>query len=425
MLRRFRPSPPTVTTAVVAARFCSSNTSAQQKNTSVPPVLKQFDQHMRTVPAWRALYPQLLGAIVNKSREDAAGIVSEMIDALGGENDVVDEKEKTKPEDEAVIDEEKAKEIDRISLVIVDIAYADMFYDAAAEREAEDSAVAATGTEQEAADESILQLFLEHLGGDFKLQKARIAKFVVETLQKERDSVIEERGLVPLKKKKSNDARKNSSGDENNKNKISRLPNIALMVTPPMDADSKLTAKQLLARIREEFAELESHPAFKQTTESKTTTKAHLLKSICERLVFAGAVLDSDREQVDKLTELLASKQKKVEAASTTHSLISDKQRRFACRAAVETDTAIQRRGEEEESGETSFIRLDFGVEEVGLVSALGLDKYQHREKDGEEVMIDVANDISRRTWRKLNDHKLFAETPILPFSFTMRCRVV
>lgn len=411
-------------------------------------MLKNFDHKMRTIPEWRQLYPKLLTALVAGSKADAVHVITQMI-GITSPQTVFPESPATtaSPVDarataegksaasKAPLDSDVPAALHRkLNLVVIDTAFADMFQDPTAP-EGDEQASAKHALAQEAAAGELLELFTVCLGPEIKQQKARIANFLLSAIQQERDAVVKERGLSIVSTSASHNNKKKSDGNEAKNNNIDKSsskrksissPNIAVSVTPPIDMDNPITATLLLQRIREELGALQE----------ELGGRPALLRSVCRRKVFAGAVFGAEQEaEVTELTEALLEKQK-----TRPENLEKDLMRlRMTCRCAVENDlvnmNSSSSGNDDARKNTVKTLRFDLGLGD-GFVSAIGLDDYFGEGDEEQEKMMATADEIGQRVVKRLNNSSSnpksgestddgFVEYPILPFALTMRCRIL
>lgn len=475
MLRRFST---TTTTTIVPLkltnrcvfRFCSSNSNSNNETVSPPPqqqqkpklpeVLQQFDQCMRANPEWRQLYPKLLKAIVDKSKQDVIDIATKMID--GAQATTTQNTDENVPQVKSELTIEEIKHKLKLHMVVVDVAFADMFYHGEEVETTEggennlsnnnNKQTTINPIKEEEAAEELLELLLKYFGEDFKKQKARIANYVVKLIQQEREHLMEkEKGLQLRVSEFSAKEEAKSEG----KKKAKGILNCALTITPPIDADNVISASALMNQIRSEISQL-CHSASPASTNQNNNQQKHsvdqIVASVLRRRVFPGAVLVSGdqktvQEQETKiqgLTEKLFQLQKKKAVGDVE---FDPDYCRLACQIAVEEDFVASQQQKQHKTGISSSInenllRFDIGIEEHQFSRSIGLDHYFEIVNDGDdeksktlEEMYACANEICKRVSNKLNEgfrnptteeggELLFKEEAILPFSFTMRCKV-
>lgn len=409
--------------------FCSSPPDQQQQQ-KVPDVLKQFDQLMKTNPKFRQLYPKLLTAIVSKSKSEISAIANAMIDASEPKESTT-KVVATSSNDETTAKKENGETQikNNLNLIVVDVAFADMFYHGE-EEQAEAEGEASNALQQEEIDEQLLELLLSYYQVEFKQQKARIGKFIVKIIEEERDNLmIQEKGLKLLRSRVCSSISSNNNNNNNNNRGV--LPNFAINVTPPIDENNTITAAELLKQIQTEI------PIMADFLDGG---KQAVVTSVLRRRVFSGAVIvtSADREEVEKLTQLLFEKQKKKAVGDVE---FDPDVQMMACRVAVENDLVEKRRKNNNNNNDSTknLLRFDIGIEENSFAKAIGLDLFFDFEKDGDVAVRQVdecANEICKRVSNRLNSGfrstsesssstSKFEEEAILPFAFTMRCKVV
>lgn len=447
----------------------SNDKPRRQQSSPIPQILQQFDHHMRTNPEFRKLYPQLLNAIVTKSKQDIVSVADQMSKALSqGESGMqqqqhqqqhvpeVKSNEKKEPTSTSSTSSSSSSSNTQqlyaqlaLNLIVVDVAFADMFYNASANSQNQEQSdgrgtggsdqgeVVVNPIEAEESDEQLLELLLSHFGDDFKKQKARIGKFILETIQKERDQLmITEKGLeISSFNRKFLSAQNNSN---KRRSASATLPNFAVTVTPPIDAENTITAKPLLELIKAEIGAL---------SDLCDGDKRMIVSSVLKRRVFSGAVGgwdEKEQEQIDEMTLALFNKQKKKAIGDVE---FDPEVNMLACRVAVENDFVENKltngRGDGKRNNNL-LLRFDIGAEESTFASAIGLDLFfdfsdssdtndgKRREK-AEAEMEEAATEICRRVSEKINagfrngkcDENSFGEEAILPFAFTMRCKIM
>ena len=152
--------------------------------------------------------------------------------------------------------------------------------------------------------------------------------------------------------------------------------------------------------------------------------------------------VEEEEKQIEQMTKALFQKQKKKAIGDVE---FDPDVNMMACRVAVENDFVENknRRGEDENTNTSSsnLLRFDIGIEESTFATSIGLDLFFDFEKDGDKAvneMNDAVSEICKRVSERLNsgfrvgkktnndnDTGIFGEEAILPFAFTMRCKIL